>query len=111
MGVTATSAKPSRLILSAFEFSYCLLTADQQRMFRYLGISPCSDITLEAAAAMTGLSPDAAANGLRRGSLSTICWTRRREATSGSTTSSAPTRPPVACKMIRHQIGDAPSDC
>jgi len=53
-----------RLILSAFEFSYRQLTATQQRFFRYLGISPCSNITLEAASALTGTTAEEAASNL-----------------------------------------------
>jgi DNA-binding SARP family transcriptional activator/Tfp pilus assembly protein PilF len=41
-------------IMSAFEFSYRQLTASQRRLFRHLGIGPCSDVTLSAAIALSG---------------------------------------------------------
>jgi tetratricopeptide (TPR) repeat protein len=58
-------SETGRQITSAFEFSYRQLTGGQQRFFRYLGICPCSDITLETATALTGSTPDAAESYLR----------------------------------------------
>lgn len=44
----------SRHVFPAFERSYNQLTPEQQRIFRLLGGSPCADITLTAAAILTG---------------------------------------------------------
>jgi DNA-binding SARP family transcriptional activator/tetratricopeptide (TPR) repeat protein len=49
------ASETGRLIQSAFEFSYRQLTTIQQRFFRYLSISPCPDITIEIASAMTDI--------------------------------------------------------
>jgi DNA-binding SARP family transcriptional activator/tetratricopeptide (TPR) repeat protein len=43
-------------IQAAFELSYRRLTASEQRFFRYLGISPCLDITAHSAAVLTGVT-------------------------------------------------------
>jgi len=43
-----------RHVFPAFERSYNQLPPAQQRMFRLLGCSPCADITLAVAAALTG---------------------------------------------------------
>jgi DNA-binding SARP family transcriptional activator/Tfp pilus assembly protein PilF len=46
----------SRRVQAAFELSYRRLTAGEQRFFRYLGISPCLDITANSAAVLAGVS-------------------------------------------------------
>ncbi len=43
-------------VTSAFEMSFLGLTRGQQRLFRRLGLSPCSDITPYTAAALDGIS-------------------------------------------------------
>ncbi len=43
----------SEQVMSAFALSYRWLSAPQRRVFRYLGISPCPDISVHAAAALT----------------------------------------------------------
>jgi DNA-binding SARP family transcriptional activator len=43
-----------RRIFSTFESTYRQLAAEDQRMFRLLGASPCADFGLDAAAALTG---------------------------------------------------------
>ena len=50
----AHGTETSRSVFPAFERSYDRLTPAQQRVFRLLGGSPCADITLPAAAALTG---------------------------------------------------------
>jgi tetratricopeptide (TPR) repeat protein len=47
-------------IQAAFELSYCQLTIDERRFFRYLGISPCTDISVHSGAVISG-EPEAAA--------------------------------------------------
>jgi len=44
-------------IQAAFELSYRRLTAQEQRFFRCLGISPCLDISAHSAAVLTGFTP------------------------------------------------------
>jgi DNA-binding SARP family transcriptional activator len=46
----AGSASPE--VTAAFDLSYCALEPDHQRLFRRLGISPCSCVSLPAAAAL-----------------------------------------------------------
>ncbi len=41
-------------VMSAFELSYQGLSREEQCFFRHLGLSPCPDITLHAAVALTG---------------------------------------------------------
>jgi DNA-binding SARP family transcriptional activator/tetratricopeptide (TPR) repeat protein len=41
---------------SAFELSYLRLSPDLRRLFRFLGASPCQQITTQVAATLTGLS-------------------------------------------------------
>ncbi|GAA3398820.1 AfsR/SARP family transcriptional regulator [Streptomyces roseoviridis] len=53
-------ATPERGVAAAFALSYQQLAADQQRMFRLLGLQPGRDIGPEAAAALAGLPPDRA---------------------------------------------------
>lgn len=43
----------SERVMSAFELSYRALTVAQQRFFRYLGASPCPDMSVYAAMALT----------------------------------------------------------
>src|SRR6185437_7033958 len=59
--ITELSSSPSRLgghspssqeVMSAFELSYRSLEPDHQRFFRRLGVNPCSDVSLQAAAAL-----------------------------------------------------------
>ena len=57
-------SETGRLIQSAFEFSYRQLTASQQRFFRYLSLSPCSDITIEIASAITSTTASEADSNL-----------------------------------------------
>ena len=40
--------------MAAFDLSYCALEPDHQRFFRRLGVSPCADLSLPAAAALDG---------------------------------------------------------
>lgn len=53
-------ATSERGVAAAFTLSYQQLTADQQRMFRLLGLQPGRDISPEAAAALADLSLDEA---------------------------------------------------
>jgi DNA-binding SARP family transcriptional activator len=41
-------------VMSAFDLSYRALEPDHQRIFRRLGVSPCSSVSLQAAAALGG---------------------------------------------------------
>jgi DNA-binding SARP family transcriptional activator/tetratricopeptide (TPR) repeat protein len=59
--ITELSSSPARLggpspssqeVMSAFELSYRSLEPDHQRFFRRLGVNPCSDVSLQAAAAL-----------------------------------------------------------
>ncbi|MGE5136256.1 MAG: tetratricopeptide repeat protein [Gemmatimonadota bacterium] len=43
-----------REVMSAFELSYRALEADHRRFFRCLGASPCAQVSLQAAAALSG---------------------------------------------------------
>jgi DNA-binding SARP family transcriptional activator/tetratricopeptide (TPR) repeat protein len=61
----ADGTETSRQIFSAFEFTYRQLTPASRRMFRLLGASPCVDISLDAAAALTGEGLERAADHLR----------------------------------------------
>ena len=60
-------AAPSRSAAgsAAFELSYRDLTADQQRMFRRLGLHPGADTDAWAAAALDGIDPAAAERHLQ----------------------------------------------
>jgi tetratricopeptide (TPR) repeat protein/transcriptional regulator with XRE-family HTH domain len=51
-------------VTAAFDLSYATLTADQQRLFRRLGLHPGTDIDGYAAAALDGISLSAARRGL-----------------------------------------------
>ncbi|WP_369147005.1 tetratricopeptide repeat protein [Streptomyces sp. R44] len=53
-------ATSERGVAAAFTLSYQQLTADQQRMFRLLGLQPGRDISPEAASALTGMPLDQA---------------------------------------------------
>ncbi|WP_327280888.1 MULTISPECIES: tetratricopeptide repeat protein [unclassified Streptomyces] len=53
-------ATSERGVAAAFTLSYQQLTADQQRMFRLLGLQPGRDIGAEAAAALAGLPSEEA---------------------------------------------------
>jgi DNA-binding SARP family transcriptional activator/tetratricopeptide (TPR) repeat protein len=46
----------SRRIQATFELSYRRLTAGEQRYFRYLGISPCLDMTAHSGAVLAGVT-------------------------------------------------------
>jgi len=61
----ADDTETGRRIFSAFELTYRLLTAESRRMFRLLGASPCADVSLNAAAALTGEFTQSAADHLR----------------------------------------------
>jgi tetratricopeptide (TPR) repeat protein/DNA-binding SARP family transcriptional activator len=50
----ADSGETARRIFSAFAFTYRQLTAKNKRVFRILGASPCTELGLDAAAALTG---------------------------------------------------------
>jgi DNA-binding SARP family transcriptional activator/tetratricopeptide (TPR) repeat protein len=52
----ANTAPASAEWMSAFELSYRALKPDHQQLFRLLGLSPCSDISLHAASALAGAS-------------------------------------------------------
>jgi DNA-binding SARP family transcriptional activator/tetratricopeptide (TPR) repeat protein len=52
----ASDSEVGRRIRAAFELSYRRLTTGEQRFFRFLGISPCLDITAHSAAVLTGLT-------------------------------------------------------
>jgi DNA-binding SARP family transcriptional activator/tetratricopeptide (TPR) repeat protein len=45
----------TRQIRAAFELSYNQLTLDEQRFFRYLGVSPCTFVTAHSGAALAGV--------------------------------------------------------
>jgi DNA-binding SARP family transcriptional activator/tetratricopeptide (TPR) repeat protein len=45
----------SQQIRSAFEGSYNRLARDEQRFFRYLGVSPCTSVTAHSGAALVGV--------------------------------------------------------
>src|SRR5262249_12408682 len=51
-------------VAAAFELSYQDLPADQQRLFRRLGLHPGPDIDAYAAAALDGITVDATRRGL-----------------------------------------------
>ena len=51
---------PMTSIRAVFSWSYDQLTADAARMFRLLGLHPGPDISLPAAASLTGIAPDLA---------------------------------------------------
>ena len=51
-------------VAAAFDLSYADLTPDQQRLFRRLGLHPGPDIDAHAAAALDGVTLDAARRGL-----------------------------------------------
>ena len=51
-------------VAAAFDLSYAELTADQQRLFRQLGLHPGADIDAYAAAALDGTGLAAARRGL-----------------------------------------------
>ncbi|MEV4567948.1 BTAD domain-containing putative transcriptional regulator [Nonomuraea sp. NPDC049419] len=53
-------------VRAAFDLSYRALTADEQRVFRRLGLVPCGDFTPPVAAALADLPPARAAQILRR---------------------------------------------
>ncbi|GIJ71285.1 AfsR/SARP family transcriptional regulator [Virgisporangium ochraceum] len=53
----AQLATSERSVAAAFTVSYEQLTADEQRMFRLLGLAPGRDIEPDAAAALAGVSP------------------------------------------------------
>jgi tetratricopeptide (TPR) repeat protein len=53
-------------VARAFELSYVGLTPELQRTFRHLGMSPCSDITVHAAAALDGTDVAEAAENVNR---------------------------------------------
>jgi tetratricopeptide (TPR) repeat protein len=62
------SGEVSERVMSAFELSYRSLTAAEQRFFRYLSVSPCRDISVYAAMALTGgtlVGTEAMLNALR----------------------------------------------
>lgn len=61
----ADGTEVGRRIFSAFELTYRQLTAEDQRIFRLLGASPCTDFGLETAAALTGRTRASAANAIR----------------------------------------------
>lgn len=58
-------SETGRLIMSVFQFSYRQLVVGQQRFFRYLGISPCSEITVDMVMALTGSQADAAEDSIK----------------------------------------------
>ena len=51
-------------VMAAFDLSYQALEPDHQRMLRRLGASPCTDVTLHAAAALDGCTLAAAEKAL-----------------------------------------------
>jgi DNA-binding SARP family transcriptional activator/tetratricopeptide (TPR) repeat protein len=61
----ADDTETGRRIFSAFELTYRQLTAKSRRVFRLLGASPCADVSLDAAAALTGEATESAADHLR----------------------------------------------
>jgi DNA-binding SARP family transcriptional activator len=46
----------SRGVRASFELSYRRLTTDERRFFRYMGVSPCLDITTYSAAVLAGVT-------------------------------------------------------
>jgi DNA-binding SARP family transcriptional activator/tetratricopeptide (TPR) repeat protein len=60
----AGGSETGRRIFPAFDFTYEQLTVGSRRMFRLLGISPCSDFSVDAAAALTGETMKNAADHL-----------------------------------------------
>lgn len=50
------NTEAGRRLFSAFEFTYRQLTAQERRMFRLLGDSPCADFAVDTASALTGQS-------------------------------------------------------
>lgn len=60
----ARGGATGRHVFPAFERSYNQLTPAQKRLFRLLGDGPCADITLAAAAALTGAAEADTAAGL-----------------------------------------------
>lgn len=61
----ADGTETGRRVFSAFEFTYRQLTAESRRMFRLLGAFPCTPVSLDAAAALTGEAMESAARHLR----------------------------------------------
>jgi tetratricopeptide (TPR) repeat protein len=54
VGDHGPGSEVSRRTQAAFELSYRRLTAGEKRFFRYLGISPCLDMTAHSGAVLTG---------------------------------------------------------
>jgi DNA-binding SARP family transcriptional activator/tetratricopeptide (TPR) repeat protein len=52
-----TRSEISQRVQASFELSYRKLTVSERRFFRYIGTSPCLDITAHSAAVLTGISP------------------------------------------------------
>jgi DNA-binding SARP family transcriptional activator/tetratricopeptide (TPR) repeat protein len=61
----ADDTEAGRRIFSAFESTYRQLSERNKRIFRLLGISPCADFGLDAAAALAGEDKDGVAEGIR----------------------------------------------
>jgi tetratricopeptide (TPR) repeat protein len=55
----------SQPVQAAFELSYRELTADERHLFRYLGVSPCLEVSPASAAAICGWTQTAAQAALR----------------------------------------------
>ncbi|MBP2319844.1 DNA-binding SARP family transcriptional activator/Tfp pilus assembly protein PilF [Kibdelosporangium banguiense] len=53
-------------VRAAFDLSYAVLPEDARRLFRLLGLVPGADVTVDAAAALAGITTDAAALLLSR---------------------------------------------
>jgi DNA-binding SARP family transcriptional activator/tetratricopeptide (TPR) repeat protein len=62
----AELAVADRSVAASFTLSYQQLTADQQRLFRLLGLHPGADFDAHAAAALDGVAPRAAERVLER---------------------------------------------
>jgi tetratricopeptide (TPR) repeat protein len=61
----AVDGDPAASVRLALDWSYQRLTSAAQRLFRLLGLTPGPDVTVDAAAAITGMSPNATAESLR----------------------------------------------
>lgn len=58
IGNGGSDSEINRRIQAAFELSYRQLTLNEQRFFRYLGISPCIDITPHSGALLADITRD-----------------------------------------------------
>lgn len=66
LGTLRVEGDEASVVSAAFDHSYRRLTASDARVFRLLGAAPSTDIGLDGAAALTGLSAPETAGAVRR---------------------------------------------